>query len=252
MCVFPVTKFPNMKFYILGYCFGANVALSFALRKHENFPDKRIAGYLILSPYLEIPIKSNSFQNRLTIKTMRKIAYWFPSRVTLDFELDYHSSDPKFHQMVKNDPLVDYGPLTGSFIRWTLKEVEWMFNESEKRIEKLSLPRILFMHGMKDKISSHTATETFYSKCLHCNDRTIILFPNLKHQLLLDLDNEFVYQYLIQFLKEIPFHNLNISNNGNGGSSSSSNSGSSDVNNNINVIDSNNNNNGEGNENDYL
>ncbi len=179
------TAYPKVPLVLYGHSMGGNLTLNALIRK--KLP---VEAAVISAPYLKLafePPKWKTVLGKLSAK-------WIPelSQAT-GLNTNSLTRDKNVIQAYKNDPLV-HDKITSSFF----VNVHFAGPFALRNAEKISIP-ILLMHGTKDQLTSHFATQELHEKI---PDRSKLkLWDEFYHELHNEPEKELVFRYIDQWLK---------------------------------------------------
>lgn len=164
------------KIFLIGHSFGSIISNLYAVLKDD------IDGVI-----------SIGYQYKI-IKIVKYLGFFLPFK-SLKFNwADEKSRHEKSIEEI-NDPLL----LKSINFRWLYQTLYKANNFILKHTLKKQMP-YLILHGGSDKIVDPNNACYFYEH-LKSNDKSIIIYPNSYHDLLLDIDKEIVVKDIILFLK---------------------------------------------------
>jgi len=182
-------KHPSVPVFLYGHSMGGGIVIDYLLNKKHT----GLKGVIATSPLLEPAFKPPAFLLFIG-KIMRSI---YP-KFTQDNQLDTNliSKDKLAVEAYNNDPLV-HGKITSELALGMLESGE----NSLKYTGKVNLP-LLLLHGDKDGITSHIATEKFAKQVQ--GDVSLKLWEGGYHELHNDPDKldfmEHIYQWILKKL----------------------------------------------------
>jgi len=139
--------FQSQPTFLYGHSMGGNVVINYVLRRENN-----LSGVIATSPFLKLAFKPPAWKMTFG-KIIEKI---YPS-LTMPNELDVQalSKDQKEIQAYLNDPMI-HDKVSTRFSLAFMKTGQWAIDHASS----LKSPMLL-LHGTKDRITSHLASEEF-------------------------------------------------------------------------------------------
>ena len=175
--------------FLYGHSMGGGIVIDYLLNKKHT----GLKGVIATSPLLEPAFKPPSFLLFLG-KIMRSVYPKFSQDNQLDVNMI--SRDPLAVDAYINDPLV-HSKVTSETALGMLSSGE----NSLKTVEKVNLP-LLLLHGDKDGLTSHIATNKFADKAT--GDVTLKIWEGGYHELHNEPEKlevlDYIYQWILQKL----------------------------------------------------
>lgn len=182
-------KFPQVPVILYGHSMGGGIVIDYLLNKKHT----GLKAVVATSPLLEPAFKPPAVLLFIG-KIMRSIYPGFTQNNQLD--VNQISKDKTVVAAYVNDPL-NHGKITSECALGMLESG----NNSLQNVGKVSLP-LLLIHGDKDGLTSHKATEQFAAKA--SGDVTLKIWKDGFHELHNDPDKlevlEYIYQWILQKL----------------------------------------------------
>ncbi len=180
------TLFPTLPIFLYGHSMGGNVVINYVLRRSNN-----LSGLIATSPFLRLAFKPPGWK-MVFGKLIDKI---YPS-LTMPNELDLQAlcNDQKEIDAYVKDPMI-HDKVSTRFSLEFMETGEWAIENAIK----LKTPMLL-LHGTKDRITSHLASEEFSKKSNGHTD----FFPieNGFHELHHDLEKKVVLDMICNWIKK--------------------------------------------------
>lgn len=183
------SKYPNIPVFLYGHSMGGGIVLDYLLNKKHT----GLKGVIATSPLLEPAFKPPAVLLFIG-KIMRSIYPGFTQNNQLDVNqiskdksvVAAYTADPLVHSKVSSETAL--GMLTSG-------------ENSLKNVGKINIP-LLLLHGDKDGLTSHVATQQFASKAT--GDVTLKIWEGGYHELHNDPEKmevlEFIYQWILKKL----------------------------------------------------
>jgi len=178
--------FPSKPIFLYGHSMGGNVVINFTLRRKHD-----LTGTIATSPFLELAFEPPQWK-MIFGKIIDKI---FPS-MTMPNELDlkFLSKDQHEIDAYKNDPLI-HDRVSTKYSLELMRTGEWAINHADS----LTTP-LLLMHGTKDQITSHLASEEFAKRAKE--QVTFVPVENGYHELHHDIEKDAVLSQICHWIKD--------------------------------------------------
>ena len=176
----------NQPVILYGHSMGGNIVLNFCLKNSPN-----INAVIASSPAIHPAFKSSMLQ-----LTLAKILYpIFPSlTIKNSLNLNTISRDKAIIEDYKKDPLV-HNQISIKLGLDIIKHGEWALENSHK----LHIPGLI-IHGDKDEITDHDASQTFSNNSTNCTFKS---FKDGYHELHNDIDKELVFSKISNWISTI-------------------------------------------------
>lgn len=176
--------FPLKPVFLYGHSMGGNVVINFMLRRKPP-----IKGVIVTSPLLRLAFDPPAWKMTLG----RMIDKIYPS-LTLPNEIAVASisKDPKEVEAYKNDPLI-HDRVSTRYSLQIIKQGEWAIAHASA----LDIPMLL-LHGEKDSITSHLASEEFWS-----NNKAYVTYKSFEngfHELHNDIERKEVLHLVTEWI----------------------------------------------------
>ena len=178
--------FPSKPIFLYGHSMGGNVVINFTLRRGSS-----LQGTIATSPFLRLAFDPPQWKLAFG-KIIDKV---FPS-LTMPNELDlnYLSKDQHEIDAYKNDTLI-HDRVSTKYSLELMKTGEWAIEHAAS----LTTP-LLLLHGTKDQITSHLASEEFASRAK--DQVTFLPVENGYHELHHDLEKEMVLDQICRWIED--------------------------------------------------
>jgi len=192
--------FPEIPVILYGHSLGGNLAINYVMRNTT----RKFAALIVTSPWLKLARKPPKIQI-LAAKIIDRI---FPSLTQSNGLSPKHlTHDEHVVKTYKDDPLVHNRISVHLFL-----EVNNAAKFALKSIYKINIP-FLLMHGSKDKITSHLASQIFVENT--SKKTTFKLWEGMFHELHNETENDKVFRFIHHWLEEvIQEKSTKMSNNG--------------------------------------
>ena len=176
----------NQPVILYGHSMGGNIVLNYCLK---NSPS--INGMIASSPAIRPAFKSSSIQ-----LTIAKILYPILPSLTINNRLNLYniSRDKAIIQKYKDDPLV-HNQVSVKLGLDILKHGEWVLENSNR----LHIPGLI-IHGDKDEMTDHDASQTFSNNSTNCTFKS---FKGGYHELHNDIEKELVFSNITDWISTI-------------------------------------------------
>jgi alpha-beta hydrolase superfamily lysophospholipase len=178
-------EFPDLAQVLVGHSMGGLIAARYALR----FGDELQA--LVTSGAAFIVDEGTPAWLRPPARLLAKV--WPTAPVPRD-DTDTLSTDPAVRLAFKADPLCYNGKTR---LRTAMEMID-AGRDALARAADLHLP-YLAMHGASDQLTDPSGTERFY-EAASSTDKTLKLWPGLKHEIFNEFDQESVITYMLDWL----------------------------------------------------
>ena len=173
---------PGLPRILYGHSLGGAIALNYLVEKGN------MTLGIITSPWLELSLKPAAWK----IKLASLISNFIPAMLQPSgLKAENLSADETIVRNYVEDPLVHSSISAGLFNAATINARRVL--ESKNKLNT----KILLMHGMKDRITSHKASVVFAENNSYAD---LKLWDNGYHELHNELFKEEVYDYIIQWL----------------------------------------------------
>ena len=180
------TLFSTLPIFLYGHSMGGNVVINYVLRRSNN-----LSGLIATSPFLRLAFKPPGWKMKFG-KLINKI---YPS-LTMPNELDLQAicNDPNEIDAYIKDPMI-HDKISIGFSLELMKTGEWAIENASK----LKTPMLL-LHGTKDRITSHLASEEFSKKA----NSNAEFFPikNGFHELHHDIEKQVVLDMICNWIQK--------------------------------------------------
>jgi len=170
---------------LVGHSMGGLLAARYALRYQAEL------SALVLSGPAFIVVGGT---NPLLQIAVRLISLPFPTMPAPSTEGDDLSTDPAIESQFAADPLCHHGKTRMR----TVSEIVRSGKDALKRAPTLTIP-LLAMNGAIDPIVSPVGTEEFEQRA-GSTDKTLRIWPGMKHEIFNDVDGDEVIQFTIDWL----------------------------------------------------
>lgn len=198
-------KYPNLPYFILGFSLG-----SFLFRRYLQIYPNSIDGAIIMGTGEKNTARISAFRamrrlydspekKKFKFKLLNKIRERREKRIENNFIL--MMADDKTKQKFANSWIRNYIILVGKFYN-----INKLFKliKSKKNIKKMNknMP-ILLISGDEDSVGNNgKAVQKLYDKykSLNFNDVSLILYPGLRHVILMSKDKEKVMKDVVDWL----------------------------------------------------
>jgi alpha-beta hydrolase superfamily lysophospholipase len=166
---------PGLAVFVLGHSAGGVIACLYALDHQQE-----LAGLISESFAYEVPAPD------FALAVLKGLSHIAPHAHVLKLKDEDFSRDPKFVEVMKNDPLVIHTPGPTN----TLAEMVRSDERLRKELPRISLP-VLILHGTADKATKPSGSQHFFDAA-GSKDKTLKLYDGHFHDLLNDLNKEVV------------------------------------------------------------
>lgn len=178
---------PQAAVFVLGHSFGGQLALLYALR-HQ--PELR--GLILSAPLVLIP----PYIGPVAIAAARLLSRLLPRLPVQGFGYTRVSRVPQVIEQIRRDPLFYKGRIRARTGAAMLQGME----EAGGRMEELYLS-LLVLHGERDEIAELDCSRAVFDRA-SSDDKTIELFPEVMHQLLLEPEAEGILAMMAAWILE--------------------------------------------------
>lgn len=178
--------FQDIPVFLYGHSMGGNVVINYSLKRSGH-----LQGVIATSPFLRLAFDPPAWK----IAFGRIIDHILPS-FTMPSEIDVSalSRDKKEIEAYQKDPLVHDRVSTRYSLEF-IKTGEWAIEHATE----LKIPMLL-LHGTKDRLTSHLASEEFAENA-H-GKVELVLFEGGYHELHHDLDKEKVLETIVHWIDQ--------------------------------------------------
>jgi acylglycerol lipase len=172
--------------FLYGHSMGGNVVINYSLKRSDQ-----LKGVVVTSPFLRLAFAPPKWKMAFG----RIIDLVIPS-FTMPNEIDVSalSRDKKEIEAYQMDPLVHDRVSTRYSLEF-MKTGEWAIEHASE----LKIPMLL-LHGTKDRLTSHLASEEFAAKAQ--GKAELVLFEGGYHELHHDLDKEKVMGTIVDWIQK--------------------------------------------------
>lgn len=179
------TLFPEQPVFLYGHSMGGNIAINYCLQRKGM-----ISGLIATSPFLRLAFNPPKWK----VTFARILDKVLPS-LTLPSDLDVNaiSRDKEEVEAYQKDPLVHDRVSTGYSIE-IIEKGEWAIEHARE----IEVP-VLLMHGTKDRLTSHLASEEFANNA--GENVEIVLYEGSYHELHHDLDKEIMLKKILSWIE---------------------------------------------------
>ena len=178
---------PNIPVFIFGHSMGGALVASYVL----NYRPK--ANGVILSSAALKPAENTS---KLLIALSAIISRLAPKLKVLKLDPNMISHDSVEVLKYIQDPLVYSQPIPAR----TAYEILRMMRQIEEKAAEFTLP-VLILHGSADMLTNPIGSDEFF-KYAGSEDKTLIPYPGLYHELINELEKEEVMKKIVSWVEE--------------------------------------------------
>ena len=177
----------DLPLFLFGHSLGGNIVANYILKHQSN----EISGAIIASPLFELAFEPPKWKTRIA-KILARIT---PSFTLVD-ELDPMelSHDPFVGKKYLEDPLV-HRKISVKIYNSAIKYGKWALGNAHL----LNYPALI-LHGDKDRITSHIASEKFAENA--GSNATLKIWEDLRHELFNEKNKDEVLIYIFNWIKE--------------------------------------------------
>ena len=188
VCLIAVARrvLPEAPLFLLGHSMGGMMALLFALRRPGG-----LAGLVTTGAAVEIP----EYISPLLLRVSGLLSRLLPRLPAQPFDHKLVSRDPQVIQAMEEDPLYYKGKLR---VRTGYQQLLGI-REVSSGLSRLQLPMLL-LHGEEDHTISSKASERIF-QAASSPDKTLEIFPGLRHRILSEPEREQVLQMILDWLR---------------------------------------------------
>lgn len=192
--------FPGLPVVLYGHSLGGNLAINYVMRNKSG----KYSALIVTSPWLKL----TRMPPKIQLFAAKIIDRIFPSMTQSNGLSPVHlTHDENVVDAYRNDPLVHNRISVHLFL-----EVNNAAKYALKSIYKINLP-FLLMHGSKDKITSHQASQNFVENT--SKKTTFKLWEGMFHELHNETEKDKVFHFIHHWLDEVMQEkSAKMSNNG--------------------------------------
>lgn len=178
---------PKLPIFIYGHSMGGVLVATYVI-KYKPEPRGIILSAAALKPAVGT--------SKILITVSSLISKYTPKLKVLKLNPDLISHDKKAINDYNKDPLVYHEAIPAR----TAYEVLRMMRKLEEKAATFSLP-VLIMHGSEDKVTNPEGSGEFFRN-ITSQDKTLIPYPGLYHELHNELEKEEVIKKIISWMKK--------------------------------------------------
>ncbi len=179
---------PALKLFILGHSMGSIIALAYTLRYQQE-----LAGLIVTG----VAISSSDTQPQWLLSVAKIARHIVPDVYGVDItqgQTDALSRDPQVHLDWHADPLTNRNPMRIG-LGMALHDASM---DIRAHLDALKLP-LLTLHGGDDPVTPKHGCEMLYAGAA-ATDKTIKIYPGMRHEILNEVDKAVVIQDIITWL----------------------------------------------------
>ncbi len=177
----------NIPLFILGHSMGGFITAGYGI-KYKN----DVSGLILSAAALERPDSAKGINGAL-IKTFNKIYPGYKMKNDLGKHV---SRDKEVVEKYIKDPLVLKKISIKLYYEFLISGMNWI----EDNIKKFD-NSCLVLHGKEDKIINYKSSIRFKDK-INSDDKNIIIYDNLYHEILNEMEKDEVIQDVISWIEE--------------------------------------------------
>jgi alpha-beta hydrolase superfamily lysophospholipase len=170
--------------FVLGHSAGGVVACTYALDHQQE-----IAGLICESFAHEVPAPD------FALAVLKGIGHIAPHAHVLKLKEEDFSRDPKFVELMKNDPLIS----KKGYEAQTVAELVRADERLKKEFPRITLP-VLILHGTADRAAKPHGSQVFHDTT-GSQDKTLKMYEGHFHDLLNDTGKEQVMADIIEWIR---------------------------------------------------
>lgn len=179
--------FPNIPVFLYGHSLGGNLAINYILSGNE-----KPYGLIVTSPWLKLAMPITPLELMLA----SAVRYLYPSLLVNNKVNPANlSHDLEECRMYREDDLVHDRISVRLFF-----DIQRHGLLAQKSIYKINIP-LLVMHGDKDRVTSHEASQEFVQNT--SKKTTFRIFRGMYHELHHELNNDEVFHFIHEWLEEV-------------------------------------------------
>jgi alpha-beta hydrolase superfamily lysophospholipase len=180
-------KVPRAPLFVFGHSFGGQLALLYALRHQPE-----LKGLILSAPLVLIP----PYMTPAAVRATRLLSRLLPRLPVQELSSTRVSRVPQVIEQIRRDPLFYKGRIRARSGAVMLRGME----EASARMQELSLP-LLMLHGEKDEIAELDCSRAVFDRAVS-DDKTIELFPEAMHHVLLEPEGESILAMMAAWILE--------------------------------------------------
>ncbi len=178
--------YPDLPVFLYGHSMGGNVVINYALKRPQG-----LSGLIATSPFLNLAFSPPAWKmafGRIIDKIYPSLT--MPNELDLQAlskdqdEINTYASDPKIHDKVSTRFSLEF-----------IEKGEWALENAAS----LKLPMLL-LHGTKDRITSHQASEEFAKRA--AKHVELHLIENGFHELHHDVERQILFDTICDWLQK--------------------------------------------------
>jgi alpha-beta hydrolase superfamily lysophospholipase len=176
---------PGVPIFLLGHSAGGIVSCTYAL-EHQS----EIAGFICEDFAYEVPAPS------FVLAVLKGLSHVAPHAHVFKVKNEDFSRDPKWVEMMNNDPLIAHEVQPTQ----TVAEMVRADERLKRDFPRMKLP-LLILHGTADKVTKPAGSKHFY-ELASSTDKTLKLYEGHYHDLLADLGKESVMADILSWIDQ--------------------------------------------------
>jgi len=173
--------------FLLGHSLGGLITTKYLLRHQGDF-----CGAILSGPAIKTELEPPAVQMLL----INVLSVLLPKLGILQLDAAGVSRDPAVVRDYVEDPLVHHGKMS---VR-KLRELFRAMTEVQLRAGEIQLP-MLVMHGEQDAMASPAGSKLL-DEALGSQDKTLVLYPELYHEILNEPEQQQVMNTMLQWYNE--------------------------------------------------
>jgi acylglycerol lipase len=177
-------RYPKTPVFLLGQGMGGTLSALYVI---ENRPD--IRGLIMSAPALDVTKSISPFKQYICWILSKLFSGW----PLIKMNPSDLSQDPLLIQEYEKDPLIYHGKIYAR----TCSELTRASKRVMKRGDEIKTP-ILIVHGKRDQLYRFEGSKALYEK-IEYTDKTLKLYKDHYHSLLIDSDGKDVIKDIIQW-----------------------------------------------------
>jgi alpha-beta hydrolase superfamily lysophospholipase len=178
---------------VLGHSMGGNLAVNYALRRHEFDQSLEDCAGLILSAPMLLPTNAPSRHQIFAAWLTGFLIPWFTVRAPVD--TSKLTRNPDTVSKLRDDPLM-HGRISVYLATQLLAQGRYALDNAGQ----IDLPTMV-MHGEEDPITSYRASESF---ALRAGDHVhFASFPDMLHEIFHETEATIVFETLTRWLDDL-------------------------------------------------
>lgn len=174
---------PGLPVFLLGHSAGGVVSCVYTL-EHQG----EVAGFVCESFAHEVPAPS------FALAVLKGLSHVAPHAHVLKLKNEDFSRDPKWVEMMNNDPLIAHEAQSTQ----TVAEMVRADERLKKEFPLITLP-VLILHGTEDKATKPSGSKRFFEESKSA-DKALKLYEGHYHDLLADVGKEAVFGDIVGWL----------------------------------------------------